>query len=190
MRPLVPKGLRREALVTKAPKLIETPMPPKRNKPLQIKIMSVSAAAAAAVTDDASSTSSTTSLEDLDTATAPLEDLMGELKQQMRAVNSASQHIAHQIKGLYSRAKHESVEWWSDQLTPRAATRNWIKTRPGLPARPTLEEFIGAVFDAALTMDLETRVMTFKREDAIALWNGQTRQTIFDVIGALPRLFY
>jgi hypothetical protein len=53
-----------------------------------------------------------------------------------------------------------------------------------------MDEFIDVCYDAAKSLDLESRVITFHRADANVLWNGQRRMTVFDLISAIPALFH
>jgi hypothetical protein len=76
-----------------------------------------------------------------------------------------------------------------DPLVPRQGLKEWLERRGLKEDTLTLRAFLDAIFSAATSMDLETRVLTFAKKDANALWAGQTRLTIFDVIAALPQLF-
>jgi hypothetical protein len=137
--------------------------------------------------DDSSDTSSTEEEEE-DEDLAGLESLLGDLKEQMHQIYTASTAITQQVQSVYSRAKHETTDWMTEPLKTRSALRPWLESH-GLPTKPTLHEFLDACFAAATSVDLETRVMTFRREDAALLWNGQTRITVFDMIAAIPTLF-
>ena len=53
-----------------------------------------------------------------------------------------------------------------------------------------MEDFLDACYAAAKSMDLESRVLVFGKADAAALWNGQRRLTVFEIIALLPSLFY
>jgi hypothetical protein len=106
----------------------------------------------------------------------------------MKEIEKASQLIDTQVTKLYSRAKEESADWLSESLRPKPALKAWLKSR-GLPTNPTMEEFLDACYSAAKSMDLESRVITFHRADAAALWGGERRLTVFDLVGRIPTLF-
>jgi hypothetical protein len=117
-----------------------------------------------------------------------LSEVMDDFKKQMKEIEKASQAIDTQVAKLYSRAKEESTDWLSESLRPKPALKAWLKSR-GLPINPTMEEFLDACYSAAKSMDLESRVITFHRSDAAALWGGERRLTVFDVVARIPTLF-
>jgi len=129
------------------------------------------------------------SLEDLDDTGESLEAIIGELKAQMTTLDAACGEVRGQVKSLFRRARTEEVRWMDDPLVPRQGLKEWLERRGLKEDTLTLRAFLDAVFSAATSMDLETRVLTFAKKDANALWAGQTRLTIFDVIAALPQLF-
>ena len=116
-----------------------------------------------------------------------LSDVMSEFKDQMRQIEQAAQSIDAQVTSLYSRAKTEATDWLNEPLSPTPKLQAWLNGRT-LPSNPTMEEFLDLCFEAATSMDLESRVLTFSKADAV-LWNGQRRLTIFDMIGLIPTLF-
>lgn len=126
------------------------------------------------------------SIEDEDLS--ELETVLEDLKMQMHQIYTASNTLTQQVESLYSRANHETTDWMAEPLKPCKALRPWLESH-GLPSRPSLQAFVDACFAAATSLDLETRVMTFRREDAAVLWNGQTRITVFDMMAAIPTLF-
>ena len=113
-----------------------------------------------------------------------ISDVMSDFKEQMRQIEQATQSIDAQVTNLYSRAKAEATDWLNEPLTPTPKLKAWLKGRPN----PTVEEFLDLCFDAATSMDLESRILTFNKDDAV-LWNGQRRLTVFDMIGLIPTLF-
>lgn len=140
---------------------------------------------------DATSTTSSTplSLESLDADADTLTSVMEDLKQQMAALAGAAGQIRGQVKSLFKRAKYESISWMDQPLTPKTpAVAKWCSQRQ-LPATPTLQQFLEAVFAAADSLDLETRVLTFSKKDAVSLWAGQRRLTVFELIAQLPMVF-
>jgi hypothetical protein len=117
-----------------------------------------------------------------------LGDVMSEFKAQMDEIDRTTKSIGTQITRLYARAKEETTDWLEEPLVPKPALKAWLKSR-GLPSRISIEEFLDACYSAAKTMDLESRVLTFSKTDAAALWNGQRRLTVFDMISLIPTLF-
>jgi hypothetical protein len=118
-----------------------------------------------------------------------LEKVLSDLKGQMASIETASHELTLHISDLFQRAKVETVDWMNEPLKPRGFVKEWC-TEHGLPATPTLNEFIDACFTAASFLDLETRVITFKKEDAEILWKGKRRISIFELISCIPTLFY
>jgi hypothetical protein len=114
--------------------------------------------------------------------------VMSEFKKQMEEIERASKAIDTQITNLYSRVKEESVDWMNEPLVPRPPLKAWLKAK-GYPPHPTVEEFLDICYASAKTMDLESRVVCFHKDDAAALWNGQRRLTVFDIVGLIPTLF-
>ena len=117
----------------------------------------------------------------------PLEDIMSELTDQMEKVAAMSKTLDKTVIDLYKRTKRETTDWMSEPLKPRPIIKKWCKDH-GLSSRPTMNEFIDACFAAALSVDLETRTLTFQKEEAV-LWGGKRRLTVFDIIGLVPTLF-
>ena len=130
-------------------------------------------------------------VEEADSSESDAESLsavMKDFKDQMLQIDRATQSIDAQVNNLYTRAREETTDWLNEPLIPSPKLKAWLKGRD-LPSRPTLEQFLDACFDAAKTMDLESRVLTFGTADAAALWDGQRRITLFDMIAMLPTLF-
>jgi len=117
-----------------------------------------------------------------------LGDVMAEFKAQMEEIDRATKSISTQVTQLYARAKEETTDWLTEPLVPKPALKAWLKSR-GLSTRISVEEFLDVCYSAAKTMDLESRVLTFSKADAAALWNGQRRLTVFDITALIPTLF-
>jgi len=117
-----------------------------------------------------------------------ITDVMDDVRTQMNEIERASQTITQQISQLYSRAKEETTDWLTEPLTAKPALSAWLHER-GLPYRISIDDFLDACYKSAKFMDLESRVITFHKVDANALWNGQRRMTVFDLISMIPTLF-
>jgi len=117
-----------------------------------------------------------------------LSDVLSEFKQQMTQIESVTKNLDTHVIDLYRRAKYETVDWMQEPLKARAHIQKWCSLH-GLPQNPTLDVFIDACFDAAVSIDLESRMITFKKDDAAILWNGRRRLSVFDIISAVPTLF-
>jgi hypothetical protein len=138
---------------------------------------------------DDSSSEDSFRLDDVDDTHAQLDTLMDQLKEQMAVIHRTSTHVRTQMKGLMKRAKKESIQWMDEPLQPKtAAVRSWVR-KHGLPARPTLQEFLDASFASAESLDLETRMLTFSKADANSLWGGAQRLSVFDLLTRLPAVF-
>lgn len=134
--------------------------------------------------NDAASVSSGGSAESVESVTS----LMESFKESMKEVQAMTKSVTKQMNSLFQRAKAETVDWMQEPLCPTPSVLVWCRAH-GLSDTPTIDEFLEAVFAAATTMDYETRVLTFKKDDALALWKGTYSLTVFDVIGRLPSLF-
>lgn len=117
-----------------------------------------------------------------------VSDVLNELKMRMKEINNISKSIDSHIIDLYKRAKSETVDWMNEPLKPRSHIKKWCSLH-GLSDNPTMDEFIEACLDAAWKTDLDSRMLTFKNEDAAILWNGTRRVTIFEIIRLVPTLF-
>ena len=118
-----------------------------------------------------------------------MTDVMSELSSQMLKLEKASIDIEAQVKNLYARTKAETTDWLTEPLLPRPVLKKWLTER-GLSDSISMDEFIDICYDAAKSLDLESRVITFHKADANVLWNGQRRMTVFDLISAIPALFH
>ena len=140
---------------------------------------------APAASDAESLASSVESEED----TEKLDAILAELKQQLHTVYTATKVAQVQVASLFQRAKEETTEWMMEPMRARATLRPWLEARE-LSVTPTLDQFIDACMDAAVSMDLDTRILTFKPEDAAVLWKGQRRITVYQMMAAIPSLFH
>jgi len=75
-----------------------------------------------------------------------------------------------------------------EPLIPKPRLREWLEAN-GHSNRISIDEFLDICYNTAKNMDLESRVLTFHTSDAVALWNGQRRLTVFDILAYIPTLF-
>jgi hypothetical protein len=113
---------------------------------------------------------------------------MAEFKEQMKKVDEITREVSTQVKRVCIRAKEETKDWLNEPLTPKPKLAAWLKEN-GLRARPTAEEFLDICFDKAKSLDLDSRIVTFRKSDAIALWDAQQQLTVFDIVSRFPSLF-
>ena len=118
-----------------------------------------------------------------------LETVLSELKMQMESIETISNELTTHVVDLFQRAKRETVDWMREPLRPHHIIEAWCAEH-GLSKTPTLEEFTEACFSAATSLDLETRIATFKKEDAEILWKGKRRISVFELISLIPTLFH
>lgn len=118
-----------------------------------------------------------------------LDTVVSELKQQMATIERISTELTTHVTELFQRTKRETTDWMQEPLKAMPAVEKWC-VEHGLPAAPTLDEFVTSCFVAARSLDLETRIATFKKEDAEVLWKGKQRISIFEILSILPTLFY
>jgi hypothetical protein len=142
-------------------------------KRLQVKFMFVSAAPTPS---------------DSESDDESVSDVLSALKTQMEQIDVMAKSLDTHVLELYRRAKTETVDWMNEPVKPRRHIQKWCALH-GLGLRPTIAEFTDAVLAAAWSLDMESRVLTFKKEDAAVLWNGQRRITVFDMIARVPTLF-
>ena len=133
------------------------------------------------------SDSDTCSISSLDEPT-PISGLLATLTKDLETVAAASSTMRKQVRGLYSRASRELVDWMQVPLTPIPALALWLHSHEA-PEHPSIQEFITLACKVAVSLDLPGRTLTFSAEDATALGLGQTQTTIFALFAALPRLF-
>lgn len=126
---------------------------------------------------------------DSETDQEGLETVLSDLKTQMESIRVVSLELTTHVVDLFQRAKRETVDWMREPLKPREHIEAWCAEH-GLSNTPTLDEFIEACFTAAKSLDLETRIITFKKEDAEILWKGKRRISVFDVLSFVPTLFH
>lgn len=117
-----------------------------------------------------------------------ISTILDSFKGQLKEIEKASKSVDAQMRGLFQRAKEETVNWMEEPLTPVPAVKAWCEAK-GLSSTPTLSEFLDACFAAATTMDYETRALTFEKADAAILWRGSRTLTVYDIVAAIPRLF-
>jgi len=133
------------------------------------------------ITDDARSDTSSGSEESL-------HDVMSELREQMNHIYVASRDIGRQVTDLYARAKDETIDWLDEPLIPKPRLREWLEAN-GHSTRVSIDDFLDICYNKAKNMDLESRILTFHTSDAVALWSGQRRLTVFDILAYIPTLF-
>jgi hypothetical protein len=117
-----------------------------------------------------------------------LDTVISELKQQMNTIERVSNELTTHVTDLFQRTKRETTDWMQEPLRPVRHVGEWCRIH-GLSSTPTLDEFITACFAAATFMDLETRIATFKKEDAEVLWEGRRRISVFEMLSSIPTLF-
>jgi hypothetical protein len=118
-----------------------------------------------------------------------LDTVISGLKEQMSTIERVSNELTAHVTDLFQRTKRETTDWMHEPLRPMAHIEAWC-IRNGLGSTPTLDEFIDACFAAASFMDLETRIATFKKEDAEVLWEGRRRISVFEILSSIPTLFH
>ena len=133
-------------------------------------------------------TDANSSVHDSDSDGESVTEVLKELTTQMEQIDTISKSLDSHVLALYQRAKVETVDWMKEPLLPRSHIQKWCALH-GLSERPTIDEFTEACFAAAWSLDLESRMITFKKEDAAILWNGRRRLSVFDMISLIPSLF-
>ena len=127
-------------------------------------------------------------MEDDSDSDESVGDVMRELRESMDALAAGSKVIDTQVRRLFARAKKETTDWLNEPLRTKPAVAAWLEQR-GLSSPISIEQFIDACYSAAKTMDLETRILTFSKEDAAILWEGKRRISVFELTSMLPTLF-
>ena len=127
-------------------------------------------------------------MEDDSDSDESVGDVMRELRESMNALAVGSKVIDTQVRRLFARAKKETTDWLNEPLRAKPAVGAWLEQR-GLSSPISIEQFIDACYSAAKTMDLESRILTFSREDAAILWEGRRRISVFELTSMLPALF-
>jgi len=117
-----------------------------------------------------------------------VSSIMDALKTQMATIDSISTQLERHVTDLYRRSKAETTDWMHEPLRPKPHIAKWCGQHE-LPDSPTLDAFTEACFKAAKSIDLDTRTITFHKEDAAILWHGKRRMTVFDMIAFVPTLF-
>jgi hypothetical protein len=126
------------------------------------------------------------SLELDDSDTESVSDVMSGLVAQMEQLVTASERIDDAVLNLYARAKAETVSWMHEPLKPTPIVAAWCKKNR--VEATTIDSLSDAIF-AMAQMDYESRMLTFRRQDADMLWQGQQRLSIYEVIARIPTLF-
>jgi hypothetical protein len=114
--------------------------------------------------------------------------VMNEFKQSMESIVQGAKVVDARVRRIFQRAKKESTDWLNEPLAAKPAVKTWLEQR-GLSSPISIEQFIDACYSAAKTMDLETRILTFSKEDAAILWEGKRRITVFEMTSMIPALF-
>jgi hypothetical protein len=117
-----------------------------------------------------------------------LTEVLETLKVQVSQLDMITRSLDKSVIDLFYRVKCETTNWMEEPLRPESRILAWCR-KNNLPDTPTIEVFIEECFAHATSIDLETRMLTFTKEDAVVLWDGQQRVSIFDIIASLPRLF-
>ena len=117
-----------------------------------------------------------------------LSEVLETLKVQVSQLDVITRSLDNSILELFYRVKCETTNWMEEPLRPESKILGWCR-KNNLPDTPTIDIFIEECFAHATSIDLETRMLTFTKEDAVVLWNGQQRVSIFDIIASVPRLF-
>lgn len=118
-----------------------------------------------------------------------LDTVISELKQQMNTIEHVTNEVTTHVTELFQRTKRETTDWMHEPLRPMQHVREWCRLHE-VSLTPTLDDFIEACFTAAIFIDLESRIVTFKKEDAEILWEGRRRVSVFDILSSIPTLFY
>ena len=118
-----------------------------------------------------------------------LDTVISELKEQMNTIEVISKELTGHVTDLFQRTKKETTDWMHEPLKPMPHIEAWCILH-GLPHTPTLDEFITACFASAKSLDLEGRILTFKKEDAEILWEGKRRISVFEILSSIPTIFH
>jgi len=117
-----------------------------------------------------------------------LSEMVEVLKVQVSQLDTITRSIDKGLVDLFYRVKCETTDWMAEPLRPESSILAWCRKNK-LSDTPNVDSFIDACFANATSIDLETRMLTFTKEDAVVLWNGEQRVSIFEIIASMPRLF-
>ena len=117
-----------------------------------------------------------------------MKEIMGEMVVQMSQVDCITRMIENDLNSLIYRMRCETVTWMTEPLMPSKKIEEWCNAH-NLSQNLSIDSFMDACFEVATSIDLETRMLTFSKEDAGVLWGGRQRLSIFDLIASLPTLF-
>jgi hypothetical protein len=118
----------------------------------------------------------------------PLSEVLEVVKVQVSQLDTITRNLEKGIHELFYRVKCETTDWMTEPLKPESKILAWCR-KNNLPDTPSIDTFIDVCFAHATSIDLETRMLTFTKDDAVVLWNGQQRVSIFEIIASVPRLF-
>lgn len=141
--------------------------------------------------DDASSTASSSESSDLEEFAADLDSFKGNV----HMVYMATEQISKRLLRACERAAEEEGEAaaldtvtaaFAEPHRPIPAVEAWLAARLA-PSHPTFQEFFTVCLDAAESLDLSSRTVTFRPEDAAILTGGQPSLSIYELLSVLPR---
>ena len=135
--------------------------------------------------DDASSATSTES-SDLE----ELAEDMDTFKEQIHAMYVATERIGQQLLGVTARAveEEEAAAAAARPPVPVPAVKAWLATKDA-PTMLTIKEYMEYFLDVAESLDLETRMVTFREEDAAILTGGRCSLEVYELLPILINCF-
>jgi hypothetical protein len=159
---------------------------PKKGARIEIRIMEV---------DDDASSSTTTSTEESSDYEEFADDL-ATFKEQVHTVYMATEQLNRRLLLACERAAEEEEEVatadaWMGPQRPIPTVEAWLTAR-GVPTPLPFQAFFAACLDAAESLDLDTRTVTFRPEDAAILFGGPAEKrtvSVFELLSSLPAWF-